>query len=204
MANPDVVQNILSLHPEWIEGNGKADAKHVQRFGGTEPEAASRIWAKVLSEPYPLVVDRVFKSFGDGSHFVSENTAQALGLIADDAPPPPTRPRALTTEDAIELAGQGWHIDGSGTFLDLSKPENVIVMERRKAFARNVPPSWAGIDPVFYWFFCIRGDIESGVPDLGTRPYAPSAGIRGVSFQSWLDRMNGKAGFAPKSDKVLG
>ena len=200
MSDIFAVTALLEKHPEWIEGNGSADPVYVNQYDGSDAEAAALVWAFAMRAPYPNPVDRVFRTFGDGSHFVRENTGQALGLIADDVVPP-SRPRALTTEDAVEYLRQGWHLDGSGTFLDLSTEAGRATMARREAFAANVPPSWAGIDPLFYFLFVLRGDIESGVPDLGSRPYAPSPGLRGIAFQSYLDRINGGAG---RAKKVLG
>jgi hypothetical protein len=191
------VSRLLEQHPEWISALGRCDSVAVHEFDGTDGEAAARIWAFAMSQPNPLVIDKVWFSFGGGSDdYFLLNTRQALGLAGQDVTYPTMTP-ARRTEDAVYLARQGWRYDGQSQFIDMSKPERVEEFKRREAFAAVIPPSWQGCDPVLYWYLVLDGTVNSQPPDFGTRPDTNAKNWYGFSFQQWLDNQYAQKGGQP-------
>ena len=197
MSDVQKVCAILSERPGWREGQGQVDPLPVTAYAGSDESCASAIYSFAMAMPYADPVDRVWWSFGGGSHFVTLNTYQALGMQPLD-PPSPEMPAAYRAEDAIELARQGWRFDGKTQFIDMSKPDRVAEFKRREAFAENIPPTWKGVDPVLYWYLVLEGTVNSQPPDLGWRPDANARNWYGFTFQQYLDN-----GWAQKEGKPV-
>jgi hypothetical protein len=89
----------------------------------------------------------------------------------------------------VALAKQGWYFTGDAMFLNLDRPDRLEEFKRRSTFAKIIPPSWAGTDPVLYWYLVVSGEIETGVPDFGTRPDALWRSWKGFSFQQYIDNI---------------
>lgn len=187
MANYANVTAMLDEHPEWGSALGRCDQKYVEQYTGSDEAAASAIWSFALAYPAATTEDKVWFTFGGGSeNYYVLNTAQALGLQPAD-PVFPTETPAYRTEDAVYLAKQGWRFDGQSQFIDMSNPDRVEEFQRREAFAAVLPPSWAGVDPVLYWYLVVEGTVDSQPPDLGTRPDTNAKNWYGFSMQMWLD-----------------
>ncbi len=186
MADHTNVSSLLSQHPAWREGQGIADPLYVEQYTGSDESAANAIWAFAMGMPYSDPVDRVWWSFGGGSHFVALNTAQALGLQPLD-PPEPSMPPAYTAEDCIELAKQGWPYSGDSAFLDMSKPESLVEFARRDEFGKVVPPSWQASDPKLYWYFVVSGRVVTQPVPFGVKQDERAASYHGFSLQQFLD-----------------
>lgn len=186
MSDTAKVAALLAEHPAWVSASGSFDPIPVGAYTGSDESCAAAIWGFAMGMPYADPVDRVWWSFGGGSHFVSLNTYQALGLQPLD-PPSPSMPGARTAEDCVELAKQGWHYSGDAMFLDMSKPESVEEFNRRDEFAKVVPPSWQACDPKLYWYFIVSNRVASQPVPFGVRQNENAASYHGYSLQMFLD-----------------
>lgn len=189
MASADDVLSILaSQHPEWTAAGGKVNELAIQLYlqhGGTAQAAADAIWANAMSYPGDSIPQKLWFSYGGGSHFYLLNTAQALGEQGPD-PEPESRPPVYLAEQALEYAQLGWRFDGKSKFLDLATPEGAAAFARRKAFAEIVPPSW-GTATALYRYLVLTGEISAMPPDLGWRPDRLWKRLHDWSLQAYLD-----------------
>lgn len=193
---------LASQHPEWAAGSGKLDAFILSRYLAKNPTAsidaiAAMVWEQVQRHPQQNPIDSVWWTFGGGGHFGMAELSIALGMSEPDAPVEQKTP-AYRAEDAVMLAKQGWYFTGDAKFLNVDDPARLAEFKRREKFAEILPPSWAGTDPILYWYLCVSGEIESGVPDFGTRPDNLWKSWKGFSFQQYMDNM-----WAAREKRVL-
>lgn len=129
---------------------------------------------------------KLYWTFGDGSHYTELNTAQALGLAPAD-PIAPSMPPAYTSEDAVELAKQGWHYSGDAYFLDMTTDAGRTEFARREEFAKTIPPSWQSVEPLLYWYLIVSNRVGSQPVPFGVRQNENAYNLSGFTFQQFLD-----------------
>lgn len=182
MTASDVLERLTPDVVAALSGWGEGAIDEALAAGMTAEEAVRRIVSAVDSAPYSGWANKLFQTFGGGSHYPELNLLQALGLQPPDVIPDEMKGvPARNATDALALAAKGRHWNGTQAFTDPAE------LDARRSGLDRYPAEYEAIDPHLRYVAIMTGLLPTGPRRFGDPAPSNLRDFLDRTLQSWLD-----------------